>query len=141
MDKKYNKGVMSVKRLLAMIMVLFLISSAMADAEKGKRYYMKNFKQKFKMNGLDFVQLHTQAEWKLLFDDEGKAFIIEFSKKYPKYATYLNDPRTWQKLQHVRDFAIEYASDSGNVPTCGDSKAVERPIDLEIKESSNANYF
>ena len=122
-------------------MTFFLASSAGADINKGKRYYMKNFKQKFKMNGLDFVQLHTQAEWRALFKDEGRGFIIEFSKKYPKREKYLNDPKTWKKLQHVGDFAIEYASDSGNTPSCGDVKAVEKPMDLEAKDSSSAGFF
>ncbi len=131
----------TMKKLLLMMMVLFLASSAMADINKGKRYYMKNFKQKFKMNGLDFVQLHTQAEWQYLFEDEGRGFIIEFSKKYPKQEKFLNNPKTWKKLQHVGDFAIEYASDSGKIPSCGGPKAVEKPIDLKAKDSSSAVFF
>lgn len=121
--------------------LLFLVTNVMADVNKGKRYYMKNFKQKFKMNGLDFVELHTQAEWQALFKDEGRGFIVEFSKKYPKQEKFLNNPKTWKKLQHVGDFAIEYASDSGNTPSCGDVEAVEKPIDLETKESSSAGFF
>ena len=93
------------------------------------------------MNGLAFVQLHTQAEWRALFEDEGKGFIIEFSKKYPKHEKYLNNPKTWQKLQHVGDFAIEYASDSGNTPSCSDGEAVEKPMDLEAQDSSSAGFF
>lgn len=129
------------KKLVILMTLLFIASSAMADVNKGKRYYMKNFKQKFKMNGLDFVQLHTQAEWELLFEDEGRGFIVEFSEKYPKQERFLNDPKLWKKLQHVRDFAIEYASDSGNVPSCGDDEPVEKPIDLEAKDSSSAGFF
>ena len=129
------------KKFLLIVTIFFLASSAVADINKGKRYYMKNFKQKFKMNGLDFVQLHTQAEWRALFKDEGRGFIIEFSKKYPKREKYLNDPKTWKKLQHVGDFAIEYASDSGNTPSCGDAEAVEKPIDLKAKDSSSAVFF
>ena len=131
----------TMKKLLLVVMVFFLASSVMADVNKGKRYYMKNFKQKFKMNGLDFVQLHTQAEWQALFEDEGRGFIVEFSKKYPKQESYLNDPKLWKKLQHVRDFAIKYASDSGNTPSCGDDEVVEKPMDLEMKDSSSANFF
>jgi len=32
---------------------------------------------------------------------------------------FLQNPKSWKKLQHIRDFAIEYGSDSGNVPSCG----------------------
>ena len=129
------------KKLLLIVTIFFFASSLMADVNKGKRYYMKNFKQKFKMNGLDFVQLHTQAEWRALFADEGKGFIIEFSKKYPKQEKYLNNPKTWQKLQHVGDFAIEYASDSGKIPSCGNPVPTEEVIDLEVKDSSSAGFF
>ena len=129
------------KKFLLIVTIIFLASTVMADVNKGKRYYMKNFKQKFKMNGLDFVQLHTQAEWKLLFDDKAKGFIVEFSKKYPKQTKFLTHPKLWKKLQHIGDFAIEYASDSGKVPTCSDEKAMEVPLDLKVKDSSSAGFF
>ena len=134
-------GAAIVKKLLLIITIFFLASNAVADINKGKRYYMKNFKQKFKMNGLDFVQLHTQAEWQALFEDEGKGFIIEFSKKYPKQEKFLNNPKTWQKLQHVGDFAIEYAKDSGKIPSCGNEETMEKPMNLEAQDSSSAGFF
>ena len=126
---------------LGLILLLLWGTTLSADANKGKRYYMKNFKQKFKMNGLEFVQLHTQAEWRVLFDDKAKGFIVEFSKKYPKRKKFLNDPKLWKKLQHVGDFAIEYASDSGKVPTCSDNGATQTPLKLEVQDSSSANFF
>ena len=130
-------------RILTVVMMIILLgSTAMADASKGKRYYMKSFKQKFKMSGLDFVQLHTQAEWERLFEERGKGFIEEFSKKYPRSKNYLHKPKTWDKLQHLRDFAIMYASDSGKVPTCGGDDAVnELPLNLEVQDSSPAGFF
>ena len=129
------------RTLAIVIMTILLGTTMMADASKGKRYYMKSFKQKFKMDGLDFVQLHTQAEWKMLFKDKAKGFIAEFSKKYPRAKNYLNRPKTWEKLQHVGDFAIMYASDSGKVPTCGDDAVREPPLKLEVQESSSAGFF
>ncbi len=94
-------------------------SALMADVKKGQKYYLKTFKSKFKMNGVKFATLHTQDEWKALFENEGEAFKKEFSERYPKSEKLLSKPKVWKKLQHVRDFAIEYASDSGNVPSCG----------------------
>jgi len=129
------------KKFVVIIIALLLTSSLFADVDKGKRYYMKTFKQKFKMNGLDFVQLHTQREWYELFEDKGKKFITVFSIKYPKQKKFLNDPKTWKKLQHVRDFAIEYASDSGKIPSCSDAGALIEPLDLEVQESSSDNFF
>jgi hypothetical protein len=129
-----------VKNVLLIIVLLFA-STAIADVNKGKRYYMKDFKQKFEMNGLEFTQLHTAQEWSMLFEDEGKGFIYEFSQRYPKQKAFLNDPKLWKKLQHVRDFAIEYAKDSGNIPSCGEDEAEKTPIDLERKESSSETLF
>ena len=127
--------------MMMIFTLFFLVTAVGADVNKGKRYYMKTFKQKFRMNGLEFVHLHTQAEWKALFADKGKGFIKEFSQKFPKQTTYLHDPKTWKKLQHVGDFAETYASDSGKTPTCGDAGVLEVPLDLEVKDSSSANFF
>ncbi|WP_345976421.1 hypothetical protein [Sulfurimonas sp. HSL3-7] len=128
------------KSILAVFVLLFSMT-ATADVNKGKRYYMKSFKQKFKMNGLAFTQLHTAEEWSVLFEEEGKGFISEFSRKYPEQKAFLEDPKLWKKLQHVRDFAIEYAKDSGNIPSCGEDEATETPIELEPQESSSEALF
>ncbi len=129
-----------VKSVLIIIVLLFS-STAIADVNKGKRYYMKSLKQKFRMNGLEFTQLHTAQEWRALFEEEGKGFISEFSRKYPEQKAFLDDPKLWKKLQHVRDFAIEYAKDSGNIPSCVEVEATETPIELERKESSSEDLF
>ena len=125
-----------------LFLIILLLSSALtADVNKGKRYYMKEFKQKFRMNGLQFTQLHAAQEWRALFEEEGRGFIIEFSRKYPEQKAFLNDPKLWKKLQHVRDFAIAYAKDSGNTPTCGAEVVPSETIELETKESSSEALF
>lgn len=128
-----------VKKIAVLMMTFLLVLPVAADVNKGKRYYMKNFKQKFKLSGLEFVQLHTQAEWEALFADDAHGFIAEFSQKYPKHAKYLSNPKLSEKLQDLGDFAVTYASDSGKIPSCGDETV--SPVDLEAKESSSANYF
>ena len=105
--------------LTASILIGFMSTSAMADVKKGQKYYLKTFKSKFKMNGVKFATLYTQDEWTELFNNKAEGFIREFSVRYPKAQKLLNNPKSWKKIQHVRDFAIEYASDSGNVPSCG----------------------
>lgn len=127
--------------LLSMAMIMLVGTTLMADVSKGKRYYMKNFRQKFKMSGFEFVQLHTQAEWKALFKDDAKGFIAEFSQKYPKYEAFLRHPKRHKKLQHIGDFTMAYASDSGKIPSCDDDGAAQAPIDLEVQESSSAVFF
>ena len=112
------------KQLIKIILLSALLGSVgtsvlMADIKKGQKAYLKTFKSKFKMNGTKFAALHTQAEWEELFANEGKGFKKEFVVIYPKSKKTLEKKNIWKKLQHVKDFAIEYASDSGNVPSCG----------------------
>ena len=94
-------------------------STLIADVKKGQKLYLKTLKSKLKMNGTQFTTLHTVSEWEELFENEGEGFIKEFSERYPKSSKVLHKPNIWKKLQHIRDFAIEYGSDSGNVPSCG----------------------
>lgn len=112
------------KTLLKIILIGVLLGSAgssvlMADVKKGQKHYLKSFKSKFNINGTKFASLHTQGEWRALFMNEGEGFKKEFSVRYPSSEKTLSDPKVWSKLQHVRDFAIEFANDSGNVPSCG----------------------
>ncbi len=112
------------KTLIRVLLIGALLGSAgsgvlMADVKKGQKHYLKSFKSKFNINGTKFASLHTQDEWETLFMNEGEGFKKEFSVRYPRSEKLLANPKIWNKLQHVRDFAIEYANDSGNVPSCG----------------------
>ena len=112
------------KTLIRVLLVGVLLGSTgsgvlMADVKKGQKHYLKSFKSKFHINGTKFAALHTQDEWEALFMNEGEGFKKEFSLRYPRSEKTLAKPKVWRKLQHVRDFAIEYANDSGNVPSCG----------------------
>lgn len=105
--------------LVGSLLVSVGTPSLLADVAKGQKYYLKSFKSKFKMNGVQFATLHTQEEWEELFENRGEKFIAEFGTRFPKHLGYLSNPKTWEKLEHVRDFALKYSSDSGNVPSCG----------------------
>jgi hypothetical protein len=136
-----DNGTKIVHRIfLAAVLLLFPLLSA-ADVHKGKRYYMKYFKQKFKMSASAFSQLHTREEWERLFDDQGRGFIAEFAQAYPKQRPFLTGPGLSKKLPHLRDFAIEYAKDSGNIPTCGEESGAEGVLGLERQESSSEMLF
>ena len=105
--------------MAAFFMVGMVSTSALADAAKGQKYYLKFFKKKTDLNGAEFAKQHTQAEWKEYFADGGTKFITEYSKTYPKMEKFLNGDKFKKKyIKHVSDFVIEYASDSGNVPSC-----------------------
>ena len=108
------------KTLLVALMLSAAADSALnADVKTGQKYYLKTLKSKLEMNGTQFAAQHTQDEWKELFENRGEGFIREYSHKYPDTEMFLQNPKSWKKLQHIRDFAIEYGSDSGNVPSCG----------------------
>jgi hypothetical protein len=105
--------------LVALMLTTAAVSALQADVKTGQKYYLKSLKSKLGMNGTQFAAQHTQDEWEALFDNRGEGFIQEYSNRYPDTKTFLQNPNSWKKLQHIRDFAIEYGSDSGNVPSCG----------------------
>lgn len=111
------------KPVAVILLSLFLALTLSADVHKGKKYYMKELKSKLKMNGLEFVKLHTRAQWEALFADNAEGFIETFSARYPRQAKYFHSKRFLRKMPDLRDFAVEYAKDSGKVPTCGEDAA------------------
>jgi len=109
------------KKLIQTLLVISLMAAtaAVADVKKGQKFYLKSFKSKFGMNGAKFASLHTMDEWSELFEDEGEGFIEKYSEEFPRATKVLNSKKMQKKMTHLRDFVIEYANDSGNVPSCG----------------------
>ncbi|MFY9141312.1 hypothetical protein [Sulfuricurvum sp.] len=108
------------KKLLMLLLVAALSASvAQADAKSGQKVYLKTLKAKFGMNGTRFAAEHTVSEWEDLFDNNAAGFIKEYSARFPSAAGVLTNPEMKDRLQEVGDFAKEYGSDSGNVPSCG----------------------
>lgn len=96
----------------ALFAVAALGTTASADVAKGQKLYSKKLKGACGMTGAKFAAKHTQDEWEEIkeagkFADEVKAICPKVEKGY-------NDK--WS--DHIYDFAYEYASDSGNVPSC-----------------------
>lgn len=104
--------------LATLLLGAVAVTTASADADKGQRYYLKVFKPETGFNGTKFAAMHTQAEWEALFADNGKKFIEEWSAKYPGLAPFLQSDKFQAILPDIKDFAIKYANDSGNVPSC-----------------------
>ena len=85
-------------------------TAATADVKKGQKIYLKKMKKSCGFSGAKFAHKHTQDEWENI-KEAGKfgaetAKVCGGLKLKPKYEN------------HVYDFAYEYASDSGNVPSC-----------------------
>lgn len=104
--------------LSAFLMLSLASTSAMADPAKGQKYYLKYMKDSTGMKGDKFTKLHTQAEWKALFEGSAEKFVEEMSNKYPSSKEFLNGEKFPKFMPHIKDFCIEYALDSGKVPAC-----------------------
>jgi hypothetical protein len=94
----------------ALLGVAVLSTTASADVKKGQKLYMKKMKAACGFSGAKFAQKHTQDEWEEI-NGAGK-FAEEAAKICP--GVKLKD----SYVPHIYDFAYEYASDSGNVPSC-----------------------
>ncbi|WP_152020763.1 cytochrome C [Aliarcobacter butzleri] len=101
------------KLLVASSIALGLSTSLMADAVKGQKFYIKLLKEPCGMDGAKFAVKHTQDEWKSIAES-GK-FEQEVIKLCPNVKAGDIKPNAQKE---IIDFLIEYASDSGNVPSC-----------------------
>ena len=81
-----------------------------ADVAKGQEIYVKKLKVKCGISGSAFAGKYTQDKWEEIYDT-GK--LNDEIKKICKGHTIEE-----RLLPHIYDFAYEYASDSGNVPSC-----------------------
>jgi hypothetical protein len=88
----------------------FVTSVASADAAKGQKIYSKKLKKACGFNGAEFAKKHTQDEWKAI----GAGGMNAEIKKLCPSAKDLKE----KYIQDVLDFSINFASDSGNVPSC-----------------------
>ncbi len=102
--------------LTAMCGVALLSTSAMADAAKGKKLYQKYLKTSCGFTGAVFAAKHTQAEWeKANMSGELKNKMIEAC---PGGTEFFNGKKYEKVQSHLYDFVHDFASDSGNIPSC-----------------------
>ena len=96
--------------LAALLGLAVFSTTASADVKKGQKLYMKKMKAACGFTGAKFAAKHTQDEWEAI-KGAGK-FAEEAAKICP--GVKLKD----KYIPHLYDFSYEYASDSGNVPSC-----------------------
>lgn len=106
------------KKLFAAVMLLALSFNIMADVEKGQKYYLKYLRPYFEYNGQKFAEQYLKKEWERMFKKDAKKFIKKFSKKHPNAAEYLKSEEFQKIAPHIKDFAMKYAADSGELPSC-----------------------
>ena len=89
------------------------VTSLSADAVKGQKLFSKLLKEPCGMTGAKFAAKHTQEEWKQI--KEAGKFEAEIIKICPNVKA--GDVKE-SALENIFDFSVEFASDSGNVPSC-----------------------
>ncbi len=102
------------KVALAALLGLGLLSTTVsADAGKGQKLYAKKLKKACGMNGAKMAAKHTQDEWEEI-EKSGK-----LKSEIEHICPNVKEKALKDKyLKHYYDFFYNFASDSGNVPSC-----------------------
>ena len=97
--------------LAATLLLGLSATTASADAAKGQKLYKKKLSKACGMNGAQMAAKHTQGEW-----EEKKGSL---AKEIKHICPHVKDKALKSKyLNHYYDFFYNFASDSGNVPSC-----------------------
>jgi len=95
----------------AIVGLSFVSTSAFASSNKGQKIIAKKLKKPCGFNGGVLAKKHTQEEWTTIF--KAGNLNAELKKICPKAK-----PLKKRYVKHVYDFLNNFASDSGNVPSC-----------------------
>ncbi len=107
---------MKTSYLFVVLALLVGSVSVQADIKKGQKAYLKQCK-KCHGNGTKGSSMKTQDEWTVAFENDAELF-----KKWhagTKGEKYTKSKKFNKSAPHLKDFLFQYASDSGNVPSCG----------------------
>ena len=105
------------KIAMASALVLGLSATvASASPDKGQKLFNKDLKGPCNATGAKVAAAHTQDEWKEI-KDSGK-LSQEINKICPAVAPDFVDSKGDKYKDFLFDFLHNYASDSGNVPSC-----------------------
>jgi len=101
------------------ILAVFAATSSNAAIYKGQRIFIKKCISCHK-DGQNFVAEYKMSKWKKFMKKHGKplAEIHLENKKARKSWKYFKSKKYSKKSKHLKQFLIEYAKDSGNVPAC-----------------------
>jgi len=103
--------------LSAIIGLGLLSTSAYANADKGKRIYQKKLKSACGFTGAVFAAKHTQEEWTDAKDNGTLGKVM--TEVCPAGKAFFESDKFKNKFSsHLYDFVNDFASDSGNIPSC-----------------------
>ena len=95
------------------------LGSAEAAVYKGQKVYIKKCR-KCHGGGLEVAASKKKKTWKKLLKNKGEnlAKLHLENKKAKKSHKYFKSKKFKKRAKHLKDFMVEYAKDSGNVPAC-----------------------
>lgn len=102
-----------------LVLSFIVIPEAGAAVYKGQRIFVKQCVECHK-DRQAFIAEKKRREWKKLFKKKGKplADIHLNNKEAKKSWKYFKSKKFVRKQRHLKQFLMEYAKDSGNVPAC-----------------------
>lgn len=104
---------------IALSILILSFSSADAAIYKGQKEFVKEC-TKCHESGQTFVSKYKMKEWKKMMDKKGKPLAdmhlanLEAKKSWK----YFSSSKYTKKSKDLKQFLMEYAKDSGNVPAC-----------------------
>ena len=108
------------KFMLFLLSIMFLtLLPSNAAIYKGQKVFVKHCLSCHEA-GQSFVAEYKIKKWKKLMKKKGKplAKLHLKDQKAKKSWKYFNSKKYSKKSKHLKQFVIEYAKDSGNVPAC-----------------------
>ncbi len=109
------------KKLIMYILAITVLGLGSADAAvyKGQKVYIKKCR-KCHGGGLEVAASKKKRSWKKIMKHkgEGLAKLHTDNKKAKKSWKYFESKKYRKRAKHLKDFLVEYAKDSGNVPAC-----------------------
>lgn len=109
------------KKIVMSVLALTVLGLGSADAAvyKGQKVYVKKCR-KCHGGGLEVAASKKKKTWNQLMQNkgEGLAKIHLENKKAKASWKYFESKKYTKRAKHLKDFLVEYAKDSGNVPAC-----------------------
>jgi uncharacterized membrane protein YgaE (UPF0421/DUF939 family) len=98
---------------------ILCLSSLNAAIYKGQRIFVKKC-VKCHYSGQSFIAKKEMSEWEELMQNKGKSLAKLHLKdeKAKESWKYFKSKKYYKKSKHLKQFLMEYAKDSGNVPAC-----------------------
>jgi ATP/ADP translocase len=105
--------------LILLSISLFTLSSSNAAIYKGQKIFIQKCVNCHDA-GQTFVASYKMRTWKKLMGKNGQllAELHLKSDKAKKSWKYFESKQYTKKSKHLKQFLVEYAKDSGNVPAC-----------------------